>query len=110
VSSDHRPDPNERRRDPPPPPQEEFRLRLHRQLQRRRRAQREKQRPFYGLSVFGVVGWSVAIPTLLGIAIGVWIDRNWPSQYSWTLMFLFAGVALGCLNAWVWIDMTNRGE
>lgn len=110
MSPNHPPDPHERHRDCPASRQEEFRLKLHRQLKRRRRAEQDKQRPFSGLSVFGVVGWSVAVPTLIGIAIGVWIDTNWPSQYSWTLMFLFAGVALGCLNAWIWIDMTNRGE
>ena len=53
--------------------------------------------------MFGIVGWSVAIPTLIGVAIGVWIDRNWPSQFSWTLMLLIAGVMIGCLNAWYWV-------
>lgn len=110
MNPNQQPDPDEGRSDRPESRQEEFRLKLHRQLKRRRKAERDKQRPFSGLSVFGVVGWSVAVPTLIGIAIGVWIDTNWPSQYSWTLMCLFAGVALGCLNAWVWIDMTNRGE
>jgi len=110
VSPNNQPDPRDRRRDQHESRQEEFQLRLHRQLKRRRKAERDKKRPFSGLSVLGVVGWSVAVPTLIGIAIGVWIDANWPSQYSWTLMFLFAGVALGCLNAWIWIDMTNRGK
>lgn len=58
---------------------------------------------WFGLGVFGVVGWSVAIPTLIGVAIGLWIDKNWPSQYSWTLTFLIGGVMLGSLNAWYWV-------
>jgi len=58
---------------------------------------------WFGLGVFGVVGWSVAIPTLIGVAIGLWIDKNWPSQYSWTLTLLIGGVMLGCLNAWYWV-------
>jgi len=57
----------------------------------------------FGLGMFGLVGWSIAIPTLIGIALGVWIDSRWPSQYSWTLMMLFIGVILGCLNAWYWV-------
>ena len=58
---------------------------------------------WFGLGVFGVVGWSVAIPTLIGIAIGLWIDQTWPSRYSWTLTLLIGGVMLGCLNAWYWV-------
>ncbi|MGD1069736.1 MAG: AtpZ/AtpI family protein [Bryobacteraceae bacterium] len=53
------------------------------------------------LQVLGTVGWSVALPTLLGIALGVFIDRHWPGRFSWTLMLLFAGLVLGCANAWV---------
>jgi ATP synthase protein I len=37
---------------------------------------------------------------LAGVAIGTWIDRNWPSRFSWTLMLLLAGLAFGCVNAW----------
>lgn len=58
-----------------------------------------------GLGLFGLVGWAVTIPTLAGIALGLWIDRKWPSQYSWTLMLLFLGVIVGCLNAWYWIQL-----
>lgn len=58
---------------------------------------------WFGLGVFGVVGWSVAIPTLIGVALGLWIDKTWPSQYSWTLTLLIGGVMLGSLNAWYWV-------
>jgi ATP synthase protein I len=61
------------------------------------------QTVWFGLGMFGVIGWSVAIPTLIGVAFGLWIDNTWPSQYSWTLMFLVAGLSLGCLNAWYWV-------
>lgn len=58
---------------------------------------------WFGLGMFGIVGWAVSIPTLFGIAIGLWIDRTWPSQYSWALMFLLLGVVVGCLNAAYWV-------
>ena len=58
---------------------------------------------WFGLGMFGIVGWSVAIPTLIGIALGLWIDRTWPSSYSWALMFLIIGVVLGCINAAYWV-------
>jgi len=58
---------------------------------------------WFGFGMFGMVGWSIALPTIACLAIGIWIDRRWPSQYSWTLMFLFIGIVLGCLNGWYWI-------
>jgi ATP synthase protein I len=57
----------------------------------------------FGLGMFGVVGWSIAIPTLIGVAAGLWIDKTFPSRFSWTLMLLIAGIALGCMNGWYWV-------
>jgi ATP synthase protein I len=71
-----------------------------RKLKARREANRDV---WFGLGMFGLVGWSVAIPTLLGVALGIWIDVTWPSRFSWTLMLLFIGVVLGCINAWYWV-------
>jgi ATP synthase protein I len=68
------------------------------------------QTAWFWLGMFGIVGWSIAIPTLLGIALGVWIDTTWPSRFSWTLMLLAGGVILGCLNAWFWITREGRHE
>lgn len=110
MTSDHDPNPQEQRREQQRSRQREFQLRIRRKLSRHQKAQREKNELFFGLGVFGVVGWSVAIPTLIGIAIGVWIDTTWPSPYSWTLMLLFLGVILGCLNAWFWVESTHRGD
>lgn len=72
--------------------------------ERRERARREGRHGLgYGLGLFGLIGWSVSVPTLLGIALGVWIDRRYPSPYAWTLMLMLAGIVLGCLNAWFWL-------
>jgi ATP synthase protein I len=54
--------------------------------------------------MFGMIGWSVAVPTILGLALGLWLDRHWPLHFSWTLTLLLIGVALGCLNAWFWVS------
>jgi ATP synthase protein I len=70
----------------------------------RRRGLRHKDEiVWFGLGMFGIIGWAVAIPTLIGVALGLWIDRTWPSQYSWALMFLIAGVIVGCINATYWV-------
>jgi ATP synthase protein I len=63
---------------------------------------------WFGLGVVGIVGWSVVIPTLIGTAIGLWIDGAWPSRFSWALMLLILGVALGCLNAWYWVNKARQ--
>ncbi len=72
---------------------------------RKLRAREEGTRSaWFGLGMFGMVGWSVAGPTVLGVLLGMWIDRRWPSPYSFTLMFLLAGLALGCFSAWRWVS------
>ena len=58
--------------------------------------------------MFGLIGWSVVIPTLLGVALGLWIDRTWPSRFSWTLMLLLLGIILGSLNAWRWLSQEHQ--
>jgi ATP synthase protein I len=70
---------------------------------------------WFGLGMFGLVGWSVAVPTLLGVALGFWLDRAFAGRVSWTLTGLLVGVVLGCLNAWFWVkresgDVTVRNE
>ena len=72
--------------------------------ERKLKAKRERHRSiWFGMGMFGMVGWAVATPTLAGVAVGFWIDQRWPSRFSWTLMLLFIGVVLGCFNAWYWI-------
>jgi ATP synthase protein I len=58
--------------------------------------------------MFGLVGWSVTIPALVAIAVGVWIDARFKSQYSWTLMMLVIGIGVGCFNAWYWISRERQ--
>lgn len=74
---------------------------------RAERKQRARARPprsaWFGLGMFGLVGWSVVVPTLIGVAVGLWLDSRWPGRPSWTLTLLIIGAALGCLNAWYWI-------
>ncbi len=63
---------------------------------------------WHGLGTAGVVGWSVTVPTVAGALLGLWIDRRWPGDLSWTLALLLGGVALGCINAWYWISQESR--
>ncbi|GIW83182.1 MAG: hypothetical protein KatS3mg105_4989 [Gemmatales bacterium] len=79
--------------------------------QRKLKARREQGRSvWYNLGMFGLVGWSIAIPTLIGIAVGMWIDRTWHPPFSCTLMCLFVGVVVGCWIAWYWIKRESGHE
>lgn len=78
---------------------------------RKIRAREGKDRSiWFGLGMFGLVGWSVAIPALVGIVVGVWLDATFPGRYSWTLTGLIVGVALGCVNAWYWVKRESRRD
>ncbi len=87
----------------------EIEKRVASQEARKLRARNETQQTvWFGLGMFGLIGWSVAIPSLVGVAIGLWIDSRWPSRFSWALMLLIGGMALGCWNAWKWIHREGR--
>lgn len=87
----------------------EFQHEVGSKEQRRLKAAREPEiGAWHGLGMFGVVGWAVMIPTLLGILLGVWIDLTWPSGRSWTLMLLVGGLGAGCLNAWLWLNHQRK--
>lgn len=87
--------------------QEEVERKAKRKLRAR---QQEEHTTWFWLGMFGLVGWSIAIPTLVGTALGIWIDRRWPGDISWSLTLLFIGVFVGCLNAWHWIKQESHRD
>ena len=71
-------------------------------------ARKSTQGVWFGLGMMGLIGWSVAVPTLLGAALGMWLDKHHPGQHGWTLALLVGGLATGCLNAWHWVAKENE--
>ena len=63
---------------------------------------------WFGLGMMGLIGWSVVVPTLLGAALGLWLDRRYPGAHSWTLALLVGGLVIGCWNAWHWVVKEDR--
>jgi len=85
--------------------------RIGKQEKRKLKArQKEKHSIWFGLGMFGVVGWSVAIPTVVGVAIGIWLDNTFPGGISWTLTGLFVGVAVGAMVAWNWVNREGKPD
>lgn len=96
---------------PADPTTEDLAGRIGAQAERRLKARRTKKHSIYfGVGMFGVVGWSVAIPALLGIAGGLWLDQRNPGQISWTLTGLFVGITMGLLIAWNWVKQEGRSD
>jgi len=74
---------------------------VRKQQERRELWQREGERSLgQNLAMIGALGWTVVVPTLLGIFAGRWLDRTFQSGIFWTLGLLVAGLALGCAFAW----------
>jgi ATP synthase protein I len=90
----------------------EFERKISEKEERRLRGEREKRKHvWFGLGMFGMVGWSVAIPTVIGAAAGVWIDKTFETGgRSWTLMLLFIGIIIGCVNAWFWVQRESKKD
>jgi ATP synthase protein I len=84
------------------------------QARRRLRARRAAGHVWPGLGLFGLIGWSVAVPTVTGALLGLWLDKRHSGEHSWTLTLLVAGLCIGCGNAWHWMakeqDAIRRGQ
>ena len=72
------------------------------------KAIRDKNGVWFGLGMMGMVGWSVAVPTLIGAAIGVWLDKSYPQTFSWTLSLLFVGLVTGVVIAGYWVQNEDK--
>lgn len=68
----------------------------------------DEKRVWFGLGMMGLVGWSIVVPTLLGAALGVWLDTKYPETFSWTLTGLILGLFAGCLIAWRWVNKEHK--
>jgi ATP synthase protein I len=83
----------------PPRPEEEFeRIVVGKSVRRDTARRRHDESIWSYLGTFGLVGWTVALPTLLGLALGLFLDRT----------FLVLGVTVGCGLAWYWVRKESR--
>jgi len=89
---------------------ERFAGTVGRKADRRLQAQRRSDSPWFWLGMLGLVGWSVAVPTLAGVALGLWLDRVTSASFSWVITLLIAGLTIGVLNAWFWIRRESEAD
>jgi ATP synthase protein I len=60
--------------------------------------------PLRGISTFGMIGWAIAVPTVGGAFLGMWLDRIAPQGFSWSLALILGGVVLGGFVAAAWVN------
>lgn len=86
-----------------------FGLQIEEKEKRKLKARRENKRSVWaGFGVFGMIGWSVVIPALLGAALGTWLDKKYPISFSWTLTLMILGLICGCIIAWYWVAKEDK--
>jgi len=66
--------------------------------------------PLRGIGTFGMIGWSIVVPTVGGAFLGLWLDRVAPQGFSWTLALILAGVVLGGFIAAAWVNKEGGGK
>jgi len=63
---------------------------------------------WYGFGLFGLVGWSITVPALIGLAVGIYIDTEYPSRYLFSLMGFILGLLFGIWIAFYWINREQK--
>jgi ATP synthase protein I len=76
-----------------------------RQRTARRKLAEQEGEPSFGryLAQVGVLGWTIVMPTLVGMFLGRWLDQRFGTGIFWTGPLLMVGLAIGCWGAWRWM-------
>ncbi len=86
----------------------EFGSQVEKKATRKIKARNNPTEVWFGLGMMGLIGWSIVVPTLLGAAFGIWLDKHYQKSHSWTLVFLVTGLCIGCVNAWYWMSKQHQ--
>lgn len=74
---------------------------VRRREDRRDRWLREGERSIWqNLTMIGALGWLIVVPTLLGVALGRWLDRITGQGITFTAALIVVGVGFGAYLAW----------
>ena len=71
----------------------------------RSRQESEDPEPSLGarLGQIGILGWTIVMPTLLGLFLGRWLDRTFDTGVFYSAPLLMIGAAIGFWSAWKWM-------
>lgn len=84
---------------------------IRRSAERMKRARSEPGfSPLRGLGAFGIIGWSIAVPTVGGAFLGLWLNKVVPQTFSWPIALILGGVVVGGIIAWGWIEREGPNQ
>jgi ATP synthase protein I len=83
-----------------PPDKKDFRDQAIKKEARKLKSRRNKEvNALWGFRLFGLVGWSVVVPALLGIFLGGLLEHYYTGSHAWTLALLLGGILVGSVLA-----------
>ena len=83
-----------------PPDKKDFRDEAIKKEARKLKARRNKElNAWWGFSLFGLVGWSVVVPALIGVFVGGMLEHHYTGSHSWTVALLLTGICVGSVLA-----------
>ena len=51
----------------------------------------------------GILGWTIVVPTLVGLFVGRWLDRTFETGVFFSAPLLMVGAAFGFWSTWRWM-------
>lgn len=55
------------------------------------------------LGQMGILGWTIVVPTLIGVFVGRWLDQILNSGIMFAAALLMLGASFGLWSAWRWM-------
>ncbi|RMG68492.1 MAG: ATPase F0F1 [Nitrospirae bacterium] len=57
---------------------------------------------WHSIATFGVIGWMIALPTVMGAYLGKFLDSKTtgPEGISWTITGILIGLGIGIYTVW----------
>ena len=65
---------------------------------------------FRQLWYYSSLSFSIALSIVIGLAIGVWLDKRYDTSPVWTLIFLVLGVIAGFRNIYLAMQKARDSE
>jgi ATP synthase protein I len=62
------------------------------------------------LGQIGILGWAIVLPTLMGLALGHWLDRTFGTRVFFSAPLLMLGAVVGFWSAWKWMHRQQGGH
>lgn len=94
---------------PPPEPQDRLAEAARRAARRAQEGAADPE-PSLGtrLGQIGILGWTIVVPTLIGVLVGRWLDRSFSTGVFFSAPLIMIGAAVGLWSAWKWMHRTEE--